>query len=229
MKIYFVRHGHPDYKNDCLTELGHKQAAAAAERIRNCGIEAIYTSTKGRAMQTAEHTATVLGLDIIPCDFMREINWKSIDDEPILANGHPWEAARLLSAEGISIANADWRSAEPFCKSKILSDSKTVIDGVDAWLLELGYKREGEYYRVVGDKTDRIVAMFSHGGSSSVALSHILNIPLPQFCGMVHLDFASITVLEFSNTKGELFYPRFSLLNDARHIEGLDGAKIYGI
>ena len=29
MIIYFVRHGHPDYKNDCLTELGKKQAEAA--------------------------------------------------------------------------------------------------------------------------------------------------------------------------------------------------------
>ena len=28
MKIYFIRHGDPDYKNDCLTELGRKQAAA---------------------------------------------------------------------------------------------------------------------------------------------------------------------------------------------------------
>ena len=30
MRIVFVRHGHPDYKNDCLTELGHKQAVAIA-------------------------------------------------------------------------------------------------------------------------------------------------------------------------------------------------------
>ena len=38
MKIFFVRHGHPDYKNDCLTELGRKHAQAAAERLKNSGI-----------------------------------------------------------------------------------------------------------------------------------------------------------------------------------------------
>ena len=41
MTIYFVRHGHPDYKNDCLTELGKKQAQKAAERLRDSGIETI--------------------------------------------------------------------------------------------------------------------------------------------------------------------------------------------
>ena len=35
MKIIFVRHGHPDYMKDCLTELGHPQAEAAAERLKN--------------------------------------------------------------------------------------------------------------------------------------------------------------------------------------------------
>ena len=38
MRIIFVRHGHPNYVNDCLTELGHKHAAAAAERLKDEGI-----------------------------------------------------------------------------------------------------------------------------------------------------------------------------------------------
>ena len=33
MRIIFVRHGHPDYKNDCLTPLGHKQAEEAAKML----------------------------------------------------------------------------------------------------------------------------------------------------------------------------------------------------
>ena len=73
MKIYFVRHGHPDYKKDCLTELGHLQAEAAAKRLENSGIVSVFSSTKGRAFETAEHTAKKLGLEVIPCDFMREI------------------------------------------------------------------------------------------------------------------------------------------------------------
>ena len=89
MKSYFVRHGHPDYNNDYLTELGHKQAEAAAERLKDSGIQRIFSSTKDRALQTAEHTAKHLGLEVIGCDFMRGISWASIVNEPILANGHP--------------------------------------------------------------------------------------------------------------------------------------------
>lgn len=227
MKIYFVRHGHPDYTNDCLTELGHKQAAAAAERLKNCGIVQVFSSTKGRALQTAEYTAKVLGIEVIPCDFMREITWRSIDGEPILANGHPWDLSDIFASEGKTLTDKAWYTKEPYCKSKVVSSAQIVTDGLDAWLRELGYQREGEYYRVVGGATKKTIAMFSHGGSSSVVLSHILNIPFPQICGIVHPDFTSITVIEFSDKIGELVCPRVLLLNDARHIEGLDSRKAY--
>ena len=78
MRLIFVRHGHPDYQNDCLTDLGHLQAEAAAKRLYHEGIQQIYSSTCGRAFQTAEHTAQLLGIsEIIPCDFLREIRWGS--------------------------------------------------------------------------------------------------------------------------------------------------------
>ena len=41
MRIIFVRHGHPNYRKDCLTELGHLQAKAAAKRLKEEGIETI--------------------------------------------------------------------------------------------------------------------------------------------------------------------------------------------
>ena len=45
MRIILVRHGDPDYVKDCLTELGKKQAAVAAERLMGEGIEKIYPSS----------------------------------------------------------------------------------------------------------------------------------------------------------------------------------------
>ena len=125
------------------------------------------------------------------------------------------------------MTDKEWYTKAPSCKSHVVSSADTVEKRLDAWLCDLGYQREGEYYRVVGEATEKTVAMFSHGGSSSVALSHILNIPFPQFCGILHPDFTSITVVEFSNEIGELFCPRVLLLNDARHIEGLDSKKTY--
>ena len=57
MRIILVRHGHPDYANDCLTPLGRLHAAAAAQRLQDEGIQKIFSSTCGRAMETARHTA----------------------------------------------------------------------------------------------------------------------------------------------------------------------------
>ena len=42
MRILFVRHGDPDYKNDCLTELGREQAEAVSRRLLPEGISEIY-------------------------------------------------------------------------------------------------------------------------------------------------------------------------------------------
>ena len=228
MKIYFVRHGHPDYKNDCLTELGIKQAQAAAERLKNCNIERVFSSSKGRAIQTAEYTAKQFGLDVIPCDFIKEIGWSSTDGEPILANGQPWAVADLFVSEGKSICNNDWTKDEPFCKSIVVSCVQTVSEGIDRWLAELGYQREGDYYRVTTNETVNAVAMFSHAGSSSAALSHMFNIPFPQVCATLDIYCTSITVIELSGETGSLVSPKIRILNDAKHTEGLCADNIYG-
>ena len=227
MLLYFVRHGHPDYANDCLTELGRKQATAVAERLKNCGIEQIYSSSNGRALQTAMYTAKVLDLQVTPYDFIREIDWHSIDGETILENGHPWNISDVFILEGKTLTDKDWYMKEPYCNSNIVRSAQTVKNGLEAWLAELGYQREGEYYRVLDNATEKTIAMFSHGGSSSVALSHILNIPFPQICGIARPDYTSITILDFSNEIGELILPKLLLLNDAQHIKDLNIQNIY--
>jgi probable phosphoglycerate mutase len=70
-RIYFVRHGENranverrmswrviDYP---LTELGVRQAAAAAEWFRGRPVEAVYSSPLRRARQTAQHVARAVG------------------------------------------------------------------------------------------------------------------------------------------------------------------------
>ena len=228
MNIYFVRHGHPDYNCDCLTELGHRQAEAAALRLRDSGIERVFSSSKGRAIQTAEYTAKQLGLEVVPCDFMREIDWGRLGDEPILANGNPWKIVEIFASMGKTICDADWRIHEPFCRSKLINSTETVITGIDVWLEELGYRREGEYYRVVGENTDRTVAMFGHGGSFTAALSHLFNNSFLQKCGMLHMDFTGVAVVRLPDKQGELVHPSL-ISTDAHHIIGLETENVYGM
>jgi len=227
MRILFVRHGHPDYANDCLTELGHRQAEAAALRLENEGIRQIYSSTCGRAYETAQHTARKLSLPIVPCDFMREIRWGSVDDQPTFADGHPWTIADHMVGEGRSLLLPDWPQEEEFRRNRLLGCVQHIAVEMDAWLMQLGYQREGLYYRVTGD-IQRTIAVFYHGGASAAMLSHLFNLPFPFVCKTMGPDYTAITAVELPDEKGQLVSPRFELLNDARHIRDLHTDVIYG-
>ena len=218
MRIIFVRHGHPDYTKDCLTELGHKHAKAVAERLKNEKINKIYSSTCGRAVETAEYIAKVHNLDVESFDFMREIGWGSTDGEPMLHDGHPWHVAEDMVINGQNIMNSNWENEEPFCRNKVVSCCRKAWEGFDDLLSELGYQREGLYYRV-NNENDNTYVMASHGGSSSAVISHIFNIPFPFFCYSVHPDFTSVIIVNFPGKSGSLCAPRFEILNDAKHIE----------
>jgi len=69
--------------------------------------------------------------------------------------------------------------------------------------------------------------MFSHGGASGAALSHLFHIPFPQLCGLLHIDFTAVTVVELADRVGELVYPKL-LSSDAHHIAGIEIENVYG-
>lgn len=240
MRIIFVRHGHPNYELDCLTELGHLHADAAANRLADEGIEAIYSSTCGRALETAGHTARKLGLNIVKCDFMREISWGSLDAQPLAFHGHPWDTVDHMVANDESILDHDWHENEPFKCNKLVTDVEKIAVATDEWLETLGYKREGKYYRVcncttagykdtdaVIGNTNRTIAAFGHGGASAAILSHIFNLPFPFVCSVMGPDYTGITVVSFPDDKDCLITPRFEIMNDARHIATLKIANVY--
>ncbi len=225
MKIVFVRHGHPDYANDCLTELGHEQAEKTALRLKNEGISEIYSSPFGRAYETALHTAKLLKQDVAKLDFMCEIRWGSSDGKEIYKDGHPWDTALYAISQGFSLMDESWTKNAPFANNLVFAELERVAAESDKWLETLGYRREGANYRVIGDNADKTIALFSHGGSSSALFSHLLNLPFFWICRAICPDFTSITVLSFSNEKGALTAPMIEYANDSRHIKS--GAVSY--
>ena len=223
MKIIFVRHGHPDYARDCLTEKGHLQAEAAAERLKDEKVNKIFSSTCGRAYETACHIAAHHNMDITQLDFMREIDWGTPNTDDFV---HPWDCADKWIADGKNIMNCDWRSTPEYKDTTFLKNYDKVINGFDDWINALGLFREGDYYRVTKENDDTIM-LVSHGGSSSAVLSHILNIPFPFVCQTIRPYFTAITVVSFKNKMGELVAPKFELVNDARHIEKITPENMY--
>ena len=220
MRILFIRHGEPDYENDTLTETGFKQAQLVAERLKDEGIEEIWSSTHGRAVDTAKCTSELLGLPIKTADFIREITWGSTNGEKLFAGGHPWDIAAEMARRGMDLNDPNWRSNQFFANNKVVNCADQVEKGIDEWLSDLGYKRNGLYYdHVIEEDHHRTVAFFCHGGSSSAAIAHIMNLPFPYVCALLHMEFTGITILRMDRKKGICTLPCMELANDGRHIK----------
>ena len=218
MKIIFVRHGHPDYSTDSLTEEGHKQAEAAAARLAEAGITRIVSSTSGRAYQTAEHTAKRLGLPIEAYDFMREVGWNTpnaTDEEK--AYFHPWRAGERLQKEYGSLLLPDYDTLDVWHDRPIEAHCRRVITGFDEWMAKMGYQREGAGYRAVAPN-DEVVALFSHGGSSTVVMAHLLGLPPFFMFGHCPLAFTAFSAFTFTGAPGERIFIKCGSFNDAYHI-----------
>ena len=230
MRLVLVRHGDPNYEFDCLTELGHEQAKVVAQRLMEEGIQKIYCSPQGRAQQTAQPFAELSGLkEIETLEFMKEIRFGCLED--LFRKGNPWICSGKLMHEGVDLRDPKWREFEDFADNTATVDVDSVIAGVDEWLASLGYKREGLYYRCTNeDDEKKTYVLFSHGGSSTALLSHVLNLSFPHACMMFgHIPHTCITVLRFDRRPGMLSMPLLEYAIDARHLnelkEGQTGSR----
>jgi probable phosphoglycerate mutase len=226
MRLILVRHGHPNYELDCLTPLGHRQAEAAAERLCSEKIDVIYASTCGRALETAEYTASRCGLPVNRLPFMREVTW-GYNGQVNDAEGHPWNLVEDMVLEGKTLHDGNWQEHPPFLGNSICGNVNLIGEEFDRWLETLGYTREGEYYRA-GENTRKTVALFSHGGSSNAVLAHIFSLPFPFVIQVLRAGFTSITILNFPDTPGKLVLPVLELANDCAHIQNLKSEQFYG-
>ncbi len=226
MRIIFVRHGHPNYQLDCLTELGKLQAQSVGMRLKDEPISRLYSSSSGRAVETGEYIAREHKLEIEQLDFMREISWRGRDGIELPHNGHPWNLSdSLINEEGYDVLDKSWENKDCFKNSVVGDYVKLISEEFDKLLLRHGYEREGLYYRAKAPNEDTI-ALTSHGGSSSIVLSHLFNLPLPFVCSSLRPQMTSITIVNFHGKDGELFQPRIEVMNDFQHIKGIQAENV---
>ena len=143
MRLLFIRHGEPDYGNDCLTETGHIQAQRCAERLKSEGIDLIFSSSMGRARQTAQYTADILGKDIQILDYMHEIVWGHEGVRDYHHDDSPWVITDRMAAEDGDLLDAGWAEGRWFSGNKCVENVRMIAEETDAFLAELGHVREG--------------------------------------------------------------------------------------
>ena len=224
MRLIFVRHGEPDYKNDCLTETGRAQAKSTAERLKNEDISVIYSSPMGRAVETASYTAKEKEMDIVKLDFMHEIDWGA--EGGMEYDGHPWTLGhKLLTDNPEYVGSNEWKKHHYFRDNICLEYYEMIAEKFDEFLQGYGLeRRDGLYY--CGEKHEETIALFAHGGSGAVVFSHVLNLPFPFVLTTLPYGVCSVSIFEFSSEEGNMVIPRLELFNDMGHLDSFKQEKL---
>ena len=223
MFLFFVRHGEPDYSNDCLTEAGRQQAKAVADRFALSGLEKIYSSTLGRALETAGYTAEKLGLNIERLDFAREDLAGA--EFGITRNGvWNWcfwdrETVDLFKSYKVKTLGDQWYDSPLFAGTNYKNGIIRVQNATVEFMKQLGYSYNEKtgYYKAEKHIYDR-VALFAHGGFSMAFLSCLLNIPYPEFCVRFQIiGVSAVTVLKIDD-EGDTIIPQIYQYGNDSHL-----------
>ena len=191
MRILFIRHGDPDYANDTLTEKGHREAAALAERAEALNMGACYVSPLGRARATAEYSLKRLGKTAETLDWLREFPAQiDLNKAEHLRAAYPnankadgkyvprivWDVIPSYWTEHREYSDSIlWRESEISRNSDVVQVYDDITGKFDAFLAEHGYVREGMHYRVERESTET-VTFFCHFGVTCALLGHLWNI-----------------------------------------------------
>ena len=160
--------------NPALTDLGRRQAAAAAEYLgRRGGVAAVVSSPLQRAFDTATLAASALGLDV------------TVDDDLIETDFGEWE--------GLTFGEAATR--DPDVHGRWLRDTGVAPPGGESF--DVVARRVGRARnRLIAQHGDATVLVVSHVTPIKTMLRLALDAG-PGILYRLHLDLASLSVAEF--------------------------------
>ncbi len=188
MKLYFIRHGDPDYEKDSLTERGFREARLLADYLYKTGflIDHCYVSPLGRAKDTARFTLDRLKLKATEQEWLRE--FPSRIQRPDRADKKmicwDWLPQDWTVEEGF-YSYEHWMENERMREGGVDEEYERVTASFDALLKKHGYVKDGRIFRAEKPNNESIV-FFCHFGVTCVMLSYLLNIsPMSLWHGFV--------------------------------------------
>ena len=213
MRLILIRHGDPDYANDCLTEKGRRQAVLLAEALAVVHVDLIFASPMGRAQLTARPAAERKKLPVTTLPWLHELDGNY--------DGNLWSwnqrgADAFREATPMSLEN--WHEQVPYGEHMIPVAAE-LYRHFDRFMEERGYRREGQRYRVLEGASRETVFFFCHAGLILTLLSHLLHIPLPVAYTQFGCDPTGRTTLRFEEEDACGVF-RLECLNDMSHAPG---------
>jgi len=202
--MWNVEHRIQGWTDSKLTATGTLQARSLAERLRKKRLAAIYCSSSGRAITTAECIALWQGRDPIPMDDFRETSWGQ------------WEG---MTADEIALKYPDdwakFRTKDnPTEDEEVETDSITYVPGGET--IAEASKRINKGLDAVIQKhmdSDDPILIVGHGGSLRFLFTRAIGIG-PSYAKRFHIDNTSLSEIHFSPTA----VPVIHTLNDVSHL-----------
>jgi probable phosphoglycerate mutase len=199
-RLYLARHGATSLSAEDrfsgavgvpLSDEGRHQAGRLAERLRTVGLQAIYASPLGRALETARIVGRAVGMDPIEREGLREI-----------AHGH-WEGLSRHDVEArFAEEYAAWE-ADPFSFAPEGGES-----GVAVLARALPVVRE-----IVTRHQGQRVLVVSHKATIRLVLSSLLGFDGRGYRDRLDQAPACLNVLDFKDA----VHARLMLFNDTSH------------
>jgi broad specificity phosphatase PhoE len=224
MDLFLLRHAQPEWSraersrvDPNLTELGRRQAAAAAARLRAVRFDRVLVSTATRARETA---APLLG-DLPAGTRVEHHDWLHEIHHPADWEGTPSQEVEAVFRERHALPREDWWDGLPGGES-FRDFHRRVVDGLDRYLAGSGIVRDGDGLWTVPDGAPGRLLAVAHAGTNSVVLGHLLGLdPEPWEWERFASDHASLTWLRTTRIAGKVIFSlqRFS---DVEHLGGED-------
>lgn len=216
LEIHIVRHGDPDYENDALTELGRQEAAALAERMRALSPDALFTSPKGRARETAGFTADATGLGVEVIDWVSELDGL-IGLDGIGDLGAAWNVPGTWVRAGTE-GGRHWDRLPETTRRLIGKTTFQIGLAGDRFLERFGLVRSGASYRVTADWRPARIVVFCHAGSGLAWLAHLLRLPIELVWTGLHMAPTAVTRVVFERREEHAAAPRALSVGDVSHL-----------
>ena len=217
MNLYIVRHGNPDYVNDRLTELGHKQAESCAHELAKLNIDEIYSSPYGRAQETAAHLAELIGKPVQIEPWAHEVEHYGDN----LAGGVTFAVSMppyFLRSPEIEAMGDKWATHPAFRGEEgVLRMVNEIKDGATDFLARMGYVVEGNRLRIE-QNNEKNVVLFCHAGMFLIFAGFLLQIPDLTAWHSFFMYQTGISWVNIYNYDSGYTVPRFLSINDTSHL-----------
>ncbi|MCH5291027.1 MAG: histidine phosphatase family protein [Treponema sp.] len=254
MKLIFIRHGDPDYKNNTLTKKGWNEALLLAKRVASWKpITDVYLSPYGRAQDTAKPF-----LEQIPCTattlpWLQEFDYRIKDPR----DGHKricWDwLPRDFFAERNFFNARRWFKTKAMKSGSIEQHYKSVCAGIDDVLAQYDYTRISSSVPIYNclphlndeeaaqdthllatqkNLDERNIVFVCHLGIMFAVIGYLTGISPVQLWQGFFVAPTSVTVLGAEERiPGEVVF-RVQMLGDARHLaeggEPLSASGFFG-